>query len=469
MASDITNITGGDDLFNRYKMPRIVAKVEGRGNGIKTRIVNCSQVAKALHRPPSYVCKFFGCELGAQTKIEEKSDVFIVNGAHEQQVLMEVLQKFIKMFVLCANCNLPETDLQVDRKGNIKQVCAACGHSELVNMTHKLCTYIQNHPPEGRSTSKKEAKKEKKKKEEVEGVKKGATTSRRKKVEEDAQSKKTSKSNQTSSQDSNEEDIEENDVEDDGNEKNVLPPGGLGNANLDELAENAAKNLVISSSESPKYSKPGKDEGDDHLQWSADTSREAMKARQAEAAAAAKVLEGLTETKKKKDTVSIENDRKEDVISSLREFSSNHSVPAIAEKVLEWFPLNENSVMDQTEQVLHCLIRSEDIKRKGLDSKVQMIAGVIRALAASGGYSQIPIEIQWKICNYMEVLCEEASKIPVAVILKVFYDEDVVEEDIILKWYYTESKTKGGKLARTNAFALVEWLENAESESDSSA
>ncbi|EME27482.1 translation initiation factor eIF-5 [Galdieria sulphuraria] len=466
MASDITNITGGDDLFNRYKMPRIVAKVEGRGNGIKTRIVNCGQVAKALHRPPSYVCKFFGCELGAQTKIEEKSDVYIVNGAHEQQVLMEVLQKFIKMFVLCANCNLPETDLQVDKKGNIKQVCAACGHSELVNMAHKLCTFIQNHPPEGKSTSKKEARK--KKKEEVDVIKK-SSRSRKKKTEDDTQSKRSSRSNQTSSQDSNEEEVEENGVENDSLETNVLPPGGLGNANLDELAENAAKSLVISSTNSPKQSKPGKNEGDDHLQWSADTSKEAVKARQAEAAAAAKVLEGLTESKKKKGTVPVENDRKEDPIASLREFSTNHSVPVIAEKVLEWFPSNESSLADQTEQVLRSLLRSEDVKAKGLESKVQMIAGVIRALAASGGNSQVPVEIQWKMCNYTEELCANLAKVPVAVLLKVLYDEDVVEEDIILKWYYTESKTKSGKLARTNASALIEWLENAESESDSSA
>ncbi len=42
--------------FYRYKMPKLIAKVEGRGNGIKTNIVNNVDIAKALERPTECGC-----------------------------------------------------------------------------------------------------------------------------------------------------------------------------------------------------------------------------------------------------------------------------------------------------------------------------------------------------------------------------------------------------------------------------
>lgn len=49
-------------------MPRVIGKVEGRGNGIKTVIFNVMDLSLALKRDPGEVCKFFGTELGAQVR-----------------------------------------------------------------------------------------------------------------------------------------------------------------------------------------------------------------------------------------------------------------------------------------------------------------------------------------------------------------------------------------------------------------
>lgn len=136
------------DPFYRYKMPRIIAKVEGKGNGIKTVIVNMPEVAKAIGRPPTYPTKYFGCELGAQTQFDFKNDRFIVNGSHEANKLQDLLDGFIRKFVLCPDCDNPETDLIVSiKKGTISRGCKACGFHGPLEFNHKLNTFILKNPP----------------------------------------------------------------------------------------------------------------------------------------------------------------------------------------------------------------------------------------------------------------------------------------------------------------------------------
>jgi len=164
------------DAFYRYKMPRLVAKVEGKGNGIKTVIVNMVDVAQALSRPPTYVTKYFGCELGAQTQFDVKAERYIVNGCHDGGKLQDMLDGFIKKYVLCEQCNNPETVLKV-KKNMIGASCKACGHIFTLDMRHKLTTFIIKNPPEktlddqGESLTKKKDRKKEKEKEDKNGKK----------------------------------------------------------------------------------------------------------------------------------------------------------------------------------------------------------------------------------------------------------------------------------------------------------
>ncbi|KAG7089419.1 hypothetical protein E1B28_011107 [Marasmius oreades] len=151
MASGIVNIRRDvDDKFYRYRMPLLLTKIEGKGNGIKTVIPNMADVARALSRPPTYPTKFFGCELGAQTSFDEKNERFIVNGAHEANRLRELLDGFIDKFVLCRSCKNPETELVILKQGRNETIirdCKACGERTDIDMRHKLTTFILKNPP----------------------------------------------------------------------------------------------------------------------------------------------------------------------------------------------------------------------------------------------------------------------------------------------------------------------------------
>lgn len=143
------------DPFYRYKMPLIQSKIEGRGNGIKTAVVNTSEVARALGRPPAYLIKFFGFELGAQTSINESSDRYLVNGVHDAPKLQDTLDGFINKFVLCGSCKNPETDIIITKDENLIRDCKACGQRTNIDPRAKLSSYIIKNPPESAKSSKK--------------------------------------------------------------------------------------------------------------------------------------------------------------------------------------------------------------------------------------------------------------------------------------------------------------------------
>ncbi|XP_048852739.1 eukaryotic translation initiation factor 5-like isoform X2 [Brienomyrus brachyistius] len=164
------------DQFYRYKMPRLIAKVEGKGNGIKTVIVNMVDIAKALNRPPTYPTKFFGCELGAQTQFDTKNDRYIVNGSHEANKLQDMLDGFIRRFVLCSECDNPETDLHINpKKQTIAISCKACGYRGMLDTRHKLCTFVLKNPPESDTGSVKKEKEKKNRKKDRESSNGGET------------------------------------------------------------------------------------------------------------------------------------------------------------------------------------------------------------------------------------------------------------------------------------------------------
>lgn len=155
------------DPFYRYKMERLQSKIEGKGNGIKTVIVNLTSVANSLDRPPACkqphplvysssnlrvadVIKYFGFELGAQTNTNPADDRWIINGAHDASKLQDYLDGFISKFVLCKKCKNPETVMEV-KNGGITLDCKACGQISQVDLRLKLSSFIlKNQPKKGK-------------------------------------------------------------------------------------------------------------------------------------------------------------------------------------------------------------------------------------------------------------------------------------------------------------------------------
>lgn len=62
----------------------MILRTEGRGNGVKTNIINLNKVSDALRVPVAHLIKFMGIELGSQTKIKGEKEN-LINGAFSLQ------------------------------------------------------------------------------------------------------------------------------------------------------------------------------------------------------------------------------------------------------------------------------------------------------------------------------------------------------------------------------------------------
>jgi len=402
------------DPFYRYKMEKIQSKIEGKGNGIKTVIVNLGSVAHSLSRPPAYVIKYFGFELGAQANAKPSDDRWIINGAHDAGKLQDYLDGFISKFVLCKKCKNPETDVII-KDDKITLDCKACGQRTDVDPRLKLSTFIVRNNPKGGKKEKKDKKARREQKKE----------------------KSASNGDDASPGDSN-------------NSENGDENGDA----EDAASEDELTRRIKSEAETIEVEKEIKDD-----EWAFDVSEEAVKARAKDLPADLKrslVLEEeddeadgpssyeqlgswIVETAEEKGGVTEVSDI--DIYKKAKEFgieSKHKTVAVLAQSIFD------DKIAKQVEArapLLKKMITSERHEKAFLGGTERFVGQDRPALIA-----QVPA------------------------ILLAYYQNDLVSEETLKAWGAKASKKyvdiSTSKKIRKVAQPFLEWLENAESEDE---
>ncbi|CAN0913791.1 Eukaryotic translation initiation factor 5 [Linum grandiflorum] len=438
MALQNIGASNSDDAFYRYKMPRMVTKIEGRGNGIKTNVVNMVDIAKALARPASYTTKYFGCELGAQSKFDEKTGISLVNGSHDTAKLAGLLEIFIKKYVQCYGCGNPETEILITKSQMLQLKCAACGFISDVDMRDKLTTFILKNPPESKKGSK---DKKAMRRAEKERLKEGAAADEElKKLKKDVKKKGTSvKAGSTKKKASG------------SDEERVSPT----HSQVDEKEE-----------------LDDEEDDDDDVQWHTDTSAEAARLRIQEQLSAATaemvMLSTIEEEKKAKSTAKSNGSSPKAIVEKSKE---ENGKPNLADEIKAGIDggvtaaklpglLESLSGSGQEKMDALFLALFQGIE-KGLSKEVIKKKRYLVAAIASGGDSQL------LLVGAIQGFFEKASSVKeLPLVLKALYDADVLEEEYILQWYQKlRASNKESKIVKS-AEPFIDWLQNAESESE---
>ncbi|KAH6985036.1 domain found in IF2B/IF5-domain-containing protein [Ilyonectria robusta] len=408
------------DVFYRYKMERIQTKIEGKGNGIKTVVVNLSSVAQSLARPGAYVIKYFGFELGAQTNIDPKDDRWIINGAHDAAKLQDHLDGFINKFVLCKKCKNPETDVHI-KDDRILLDCKACGQRSDVDIRLKLSGFILKNQPKKGKKDKAERKAARKAKQNGNGTKENGQGS------------------------------------DEASENGSNENGDNADADSDDEFQKM-------QAEAPEVDED--EEVKDH-EWAVDMSEAAVKARQAS-------LPG--EFKQKLNMGDDDDEEGEGSGNTVYDDLGNWIQEQVAEKgnvdevsSIDIFVKAKELGIEGKHRTVLVLVQT--IFNENIAAQIPKRASMLKQVVTSDRHEKALLGGTERLIGSLGKAHPEVYT-HIVKILQLYYHHDLISEEVVTKWgskaskKYTDISTS--KKVRKAAEPFLTWLAEAESEEESS-
>ncbi|PGH29667.1 translation initiation factor 5 [[Emmonsia] crescens] len=413
------------DPFYRYKMERLQAKIEGKGNGIKTVVVNLNSVAQSLSRPPAYLIKYFGFELGAQANAKPTDDRWIINGAHDASKLQDYLDGFILKFVLCKKCKNPETEVVV-KEPRIILDCKACGERSDVDLRQKLSSFIlKNQPKKGKKD--KSTKKSRRERNKVKG------------------------DGETNGEANGESNGSPADSNSDGGDEN-------GDGALDAHSDDELTRRIKAEADEIEQTKEIDDDD-----WAVDVSEEAVKARAQE----------------------LPDDLKRSLVIDDDEDGEGENGAASAYDLLGSWIISSAKGSEEGVSGVSDIDIYMKAKELGIESKHKTLAVLAQTMFDDKIVKQIPSRagmLKKMITSERHekaflggterlVGIERPNLCPsVPAILLAYYQEDLISEEVLKAWGSKASKKyvdiATSRKVRKAAEKFLEWLETAESDED---
>jgi len=148
----LINIRRSNDVFDRYMMPEIDSAILDYGAKSRTDIYNLKKICKSLRVNVILLPKFIQIELRCKVKLHLDEDRCQVFGSYSSEELLNVLRKFIDLYVVCPECGLPETSLEPTKK-KIVMDCSACGREQKLVVDHPLSEFIMKNARKSKKIS----------------------------------------------------------------------------------------------------------------------------------------------------------------------------------------------------------------------------------------------------------------------------------------------------------------------------
>lgn len=109
-----------EKYLDRFEIPVVETIVQGN----QTIIKNFSQICETLRRDPRHLLKFLTKELATPANFDATRA--ILQSKIPQSLIQKKLELYVKEYVICKECNRPDTKLKKEDRITFLE-CEACG------------------------------------------------------------------------------------------------------------------------------------------------------------------------------------------------------------------------------------------------------------------------------------------------------------------------------------------------------
>ncbi|MDK2795973.1 MAG: translation initiation factor 2 subunit 2 [Archaeoglobaceae archaeon] len=109
----------------RFEIPKVSVTREG----VRTILRNLTQISKTLNRSEDHIYKYLVKSLGTAGIIDNGR--LILQGKFSEEEIQKEINEYVKLYVLCKECNSPDTELIKEERVTFLR-CLACGAKQPV-------------------------------------------------------------------------------------------------------------------------------------------------------------------------------------------------------------------------------------------------------------------------------------------------------------------------------------------------
>ena len=135
------------DPSYRYKIDSPVIITMGKKGNRTTWFENSEYYSEKTGIPSIFFGKYIGNKISCPSSFDKDKNCIGLKGEYSRELIESHLRDFVKIYVLCVDCDYPETNLFLDDKKLIGKLCRSCGKSSLIEHKHmdKTWDFVQKN------------------------------------------------------------------------------------------------------------------------------------------------------------------------------------------------------------------------------------------------------------------------------------------------------------------------------------